>query len=357
LKGHVKVEVEEKYVPQVGEVKVQLVGKETAALPGGGRLHLGLGTCQEKIVLDESRIHAISDEQLCPGTYSYPFSIYLPGLVPPTMKFEEGSDGCSVQYMLTATLDQAQVERSLDVVGAPLSPKLYPYCFQPKIFPLKSMLFMDQGFVVIAAKVENTHVGKGCEIEFSYACRDQSKKDVQRVEIQVIEQIQWRTRYKQHSRDVLLAHFPSVSLSGLEKEMVGKPWTDGGRPDEVDSLMSAEMHADLAAQRNLLKLKLPANARDSYTGKLVKISHHLSITLVMDEKSKSNPSISIPIKVFDPPMEQVAIHSSPKPKHKVFEEVATTVWPEDKVEVEHPEMDATSSCSSIKEELVTAEKE
>jgi Arrestin (or S-antigen), C-terminal domain len=348
----------------VGELQVDLVGKEMAVVPphgvmGGIRT---LASCaavvstapcsskkKEAVVFEEHRVlHDFAVRPFTGGCATYTFSIYLPGTLPPSMDFEDmdGVGGsCSVQYRLTAIIAGAQqppekrqsaatewsnalkTEHTLRIVGETLSTKKYPYILQPTCYPLKQSL-LNSGHIIAAARVENTHVGKGTSFDFSLACRNKSHQNIQRIDIDVLEEIQWRTAVASAStsfvgrnndagqqnlytmsRTVTLGSYKNLLLDGLQTESLewgGDPSTGSvSEPPKVDVLTMAEMHNCLLSQRNMVNLRLPSTSRDSYTGKLIKVSHYLQITLVVKEKSGYDPVIKIPLKVFDPPIEGI----------------------------------------------------
>ena len=304
-----------------------------------------------------STLEIADEQQQC----SYPFSIYLPGTLPPSMDFDdtEGGGCCSVQYQLTARLvgggggtrssgnQVLHAEHPLSVVGATLSPKKYPYLFQPKIFPLKPSLGLLHrgGYLILAARVENTHVGKGHDLHLSLSCRNRSDHYVQSVDVHLLECIHWSTSaggsgrnlaaaggghgdHKTHnSKTITLSSYTGLVLDGLQNESQDKSAADQHDkqpPQQVDPLVYAEMHNDLLSEGSTVSIRLPDQARDTYKGKLIQVAHFLRISLTVKNRKASDPTVDIPITVCDPPIEMHSVHP-PIPSRKI-ETIATTRW-------------------------------
>jgi hypothetical protein len=275
---------------QIGDgINIELEGKESIHIPSAalhGCLTWPCNTANEYIVFHEDRvIHEFGNTVIEPGIYSYVFTFYLPGSLPPSMRYEEPDRcmGCSVNYVLKARVgENFKAERKIKVVGATFSTKAYPHMLQPTCFSLSSWWLLDHGYLVLGARMENSHVGKGTTLNASLTSRNKSRIDIERVEVEVIEHIEWKSSNSQlkQRRSITVVDKPNVVLPGLIKEKEEGPTYHAGghKQASVDGLMYAQMHGDLTAKRNLLKLAIPFSARDSYSGKLIKVSHCLKIT-------------------------------------------------------------------------------
>lgn len=388
LKGHVEIETKER-VPiissdgQQEQVIVELVGKETVC-------SLSHNTQSEQVVFEERSIHKIimdDKDFLDPGiVHEFPFSLYLPGTIPPSILYKDKVhlEGCSVKYNLMAQFASSTYAQELSIVGAPLSNKAYPAQVGPTVLPLakpaSSSSWMptalltnaDSGSIILAAKVGNTHIGKGQALKFSIAVRNRSRNvDIESIQATIVERIDWdigggdKNVAKKRCDSTCLA---SVNCAGIptlhfKKQNDASASSPSKTAVQVDDVLSSEMHGEMASPRNMLELKIPLNARDSYAGKLIQVSHHLVITAIMatttapSSTDAAAPSchVEIPIKVFDPPVESHS-HSlsatsatlDSKAVHR-----ATTVWPNDTVVVPthlNQSRDSSCSCLSIHEE-------
>jgi len=389
-------------LPQIcsGELHVDLVGRESACVSSGGVVstlcnlatHCSSMSKKEILIFEEhnlvhnfAKIPSEKSNERC----SYPFTIYLPGTLPPSMDYDDTQGGgcCSIYYQLTARLvneKQEQksaaspsdetgtasktdgtlnlhAEHTLCVVGATPSTKKYPVTFQPKIYPVKPSLGVlgRGGYIIVAARVENTHVAKGDDLHLSLSCRNRSDHYIQSVDVHLLETIHWNTSTSgcssnidlssqsasghktNNSKTVNLASYTGLVLDGLQNGSQDKPHSDshdqGPHEEQVDPLVNAEMHNDLMSERNTVSIRLPSQARDSYKGKLVQVAHFLRITFAVKNKA-SDPHVDIPIRVCDPHIEMHAAHP-PIPSRKI-ETIATTKW------VEGPDAVATSTRAS-----------
>jgi hypothetical protein len=409
LKGHVEIETKER-VPSSGkEVIVELVGKETVC-------SLSHNTQNENVVFEERSVHnVIMDKDLLePGVvHEFPFSMYLPGNIPPSMLYKDKVhlEGCSVKYTLTAQFDASTKVQEITIVGAPLSSKVYPAQVGPTVLPLlakptasslswiphaltnhSSNNHVGWGSIVLAAKVGNAHIGKGQALKFSVAVRNRSSiASVETIQATIVERIDWditgdekKVSKSKRCESTCLASVnceAGIPTLHYKKQRNDAPSTSPASSTStsktdvpVDDVLSSEMHGEMTSPRNTLELKVPLNARDSYAGKLLQVSHHLVITAIMatttapsaggsstsapaaarENNANNQPSchVEIPIKIFDPPVES---HSHVATTTAVG--LATTVWPQETIvpthHLSHRSSDSCSSCASINEEPMT----
>jgi hypothetical protein len=102
--------------------------------------------------------------------------------------------------------------QELSIVGAPLSSKSYPAQVGPTVLPLlahkpaalpsswlssssNNHASSDGGLgssIILAAKVGNTHIGKGQALKFSVAVRNRSSNvDIESIVATIVERIDW----------------------------------------------------------------------------------------------------------------------------------------------------------------------
>ncbi|EEC42539.1 predicted protein [Phaeodactylum tricornutum CCAP 1055/1] len=355
LKGTVLMEVHETLQKPPGSIEVKLVGKEMANDRKKG-FHLPLGSNRrEKEIFGESRVLQIISDKFEGGSFSYPFSIYLPASIPPSMVWGDKKMGCKIKYILHASIDGFRsVERELRVVGPPLSSQKHPFFLQPTVFPLKSKLKVSQGYVILAVKLEDSHLGKGGNANVSLSCRNKSSLSIEKAQLRLTERIEYATRQGTRKKKKVLGKMPDVSLSGLVKHTTGRASPMQHEPEGVDGLDYVEMQGDLSFRHNTVRLPVPFKARCSYKGDLINISHQIEVTLLMKGKTQV-PKVRIPVKIFDPPVLETVVHS---PSQAKIDEVATTMWPRDDPTCVHSGADSTSSCGtpSIQEELTAKER-
>jgi len=405
LKGHVHATVNKAILCDKGkELTVSIKGKEiTSFLPKHSEGNLLTSSIEkikkkakttphsppqryEHIVYDEKSIVGdlaanSCDNVVAPGTYSFPFSFYMPGHVPPSMHYEdkEGSS-CSVRYTLNVdgcTSTFRPYSTVLTVMGKPLSCKKYPCLISPTCFPVKSHTHTDDHgfFVALGAKVENKHVANGKKVVVSLACRNKSPSDIERIDVHLMEDIEWKAQPSEpgsktdgpHRLETLkLDSWSDVCLPSLKKEVEMDTSSSEKLGGDIVEATKANIVSDLKAASSshthtVLQLQVPMRAFDSYCGTLLRIAHYLRVDAVMADDHGFGRrtihglrhSIVIPLEVFGSPIEQMT------PKVLSVEkkaEVETTNWPDDKEflhEVKahhHAHTDSQFSYTSINED-------
>lgn len=334
---------------EASELYVSLIGKEeTVSVKNKGMRRVE--SRGEKVVLDEERlIHEFDKKPLEPGTYNSRFSIYLPGYLPQSMHYEGAKGGCSVTYILTVELGTEKIASVITMVGKSVSTKQYPCLVTPTTIPIKGVM-RDAGALVVGAKLENKHVAKGGKFRLSLAARNKSREAIERVDVQLVEEIEWSTKEYQSRELVKLDTWMEVDLQGLDNEGESTASVISSKHDEMllGSIRN-ELMTELATGHSVLQHGIPLRAFDSYQGTLMSVSHYLKINFITRTRRNRYPCLKVPLEVFDPPMETVIQLIPSKDK---LEEVVTTVWPQDDkvlVRPHHHHSDTDVSYSSINE--------
>ena len=184
------------------------------------------------------------------------------------------------------------------------------------------------GCISIGACVANAHVGKGETIQLKIASRNDSMITIKYVKVKLIELVQYSAEDIQRTVKVTLYEKDNIELPTICKErrksraeikrLVRKrrhkhqqQRGNGGYGDDDMSTMSTyqSMYHELVsndnntsnhgnadeATSNHISIDVPDYARDSYSGKLVSISHYLKITFCTNSFTADNPSTKIPI--------------------------------------------------------------
>lgn len=331
MKGTVVLSVVHEDLSLNGSIHISLVGKEqTWTTP------TLLTTCRghetEEIIFEEEHVvHEFHKEQAsCQRTQSFPFSIFLPGSLAPSMYLEDDHQrGCAVSYELTAWYgsEVVSVSRQVQIVGPTLSTKTYPYHLSPTR--------VGRNFL-LAAKLENTHVAKGGKMEVSLAFRNRSfSVELKQLNVELVEEIQWKTPTQRHSYTHVLSELHNVPLPSIHAA--------------YDDEAGLEMEEDLCcAQKSQIEVHIPGTARDSYHGtKLVQVKHALCVRMMSTDHNTEY--MMIPVAVCDPPI----LHRR-TPSKESRNNGMMTVWPGDvSPPLSHEPSDLSSehSCPRIVEEL------
>jgi hypothetical protein len=296
----------------------------------------------ESILLTESSVHHPShgDEFIV-----YPFSVFLPAALPPTMEHVDQRDGsyCAVSYRLTATasislirdedetdstirMQTVRASRFLYVIGETLSTMHYPFSTYPSSYPIKHGV-LHRGHIIMAVHAENTHVSKGSCVCFALAMTNKSHCDIDFVEVTLIERVRhgrtdaednWchgkgkdRWYLKDHST-VLRSHVDWLPEGKYGEHHSG---VASFRFKEVMPAITEfyKLEELMHAERNQIRVHVPAKARTSYSGKLINVEHVVEIKVtVKDTPIHCHPTLTIPVTIFDRPLKSTCM------KHNVM---------------------------------------
>lgn len=320
IKGTVTLETKhESLLCKNGSISISLIGKEqTWTTPSILDACLGRENDQAVLFEEEQVLHEFYKQEEEPNFTTFPFSIFLPGSLAPSMYLEDGPRGCSVSYELTAWCGtHVSVSRPVHIIGPTLSTKTHPYHLAP--FQLSS----EKDFL-LAIQMENTHVAKGRSLEVALSFRNRSSStivELKQFNVQVMESIHWKTRTsQQHSYTHILSEQRNVTLPSIH-----------ALPEDMDDeSMQLEMEYDLSSpnRESHISIPIPSTARDSYPGtKRIQVTHALCIRMVT---LTTNPEVThhdIPLVLCDPPLH----HHRHTASKESLKEIMTTVWPGDVV--------------------------
>ena len=292
-------------------------------------------------------VHDLTKTRLNPGELSLPFALDLPPYLPSSSmhKLGVGDVGFRIQYKLTARMGGYSRSLPVAIAAAALEGTRAPFVMQPTTQPVFSTNGSTMGSITVAATVHNIILPKGGKISFSVSCRNDSLVNIQRVEVKIVELLNWglNEKYsKTRAHKVNLACIDNLELTGLEKDSVKKSKVvDANYPTMEEQIKKySEMHEDLASGSNVVEMEIPMRSRDSYSGMLVDIRHYLKIKFVTGTFG-SQPFIKIPLKIGLP-------NEIPKMSGVALAELASSTL----LEIEHDRN--VSGCSGTSRELPLA---
>jgi hypothetical protein len=321
---------------------VQVVGEESTTIVP----LLGSAVNAKHVVFDETIVaHTFAIDSFLPSTTGiYPFSLFLPANAPPSMHHEENGSSCKVQYFVIAKLGKLSIEsRRLTVVGRPVSCKHYPCRVEPTCLPLKTMAgVVDHGCLVLAAKIDNRHVAKGRKANLGVSCRNKSKESIERFDVQILEQIWWRAGKATRESTVKLDCYCDVDIPGLKPCMQSDPTGTYHRGHhssssvddyKIERALADEMNEELQSKLHEFPVQIPSRAFDSYSGTLLRVTHLVKVLAPTKQHGHSDPphvpNISVPVEVFEPPLEPKSMRERSVSSEKIVHEIANTIWPKD----------------------------
>jgi len=393
LKGFVTLEIHDEDIvlrEDDNTLTVELVGREvTVGMPPkkGHPAHVHVVD-----IFHDSSVRRIMEHTKLNAhcQYRFPFSIYTPGSIPPTMEYKDrkqqqknkgessnsssSSPGCRIEYQLTASFHSYTTERKIHMVGQPVSNKAHPATVEPSVAPVltKSIKWRNMlstkhrhrkledpkeehhhGCLIWAARIKDTHVGKGQEASFSFALRNASSYEVQKLSARLVEKVSWKTstgngagETHTHATELEYILMPNLAFLKHQHATVSKHQS---QLVQLDHVLAQEMHEELALHENTIQVPIPTKCRDSYKGKFIQVSHYLFIearTAQVGNQNGKDPNhtavltLELPLKICGPPTVDNRHHHLQHNMGGDFEfrnpadvaEIVMTKWPTDEDE-------------------------
>ena len=258
LTGTLLVQVHKK---MNGETIVLIVkGKETSSVRLGKQTrYASRDFFQAKLVLHDleqsSKVNA--------GSYSFPFSIALPGSLPSS--FCAGSRGssnsCSIQYKCVASVGRATAHETFCVASMPIMDRKVPCFVEPKTQEITSMGLLSKGSVTFGARVDGTHIGKGQELVLSVACRNNTTVDIEHVCVKIVERTTWRVNANwEQSRKKELVGMTELNLPGLVTRRKRKQEIQHDKragPEAIRQSNFQQIYDELSSGRSSIRIRIP----------------------------------------------------------------------------------------------------
>ena len=255
------------------------------------------------------------------GTYKLPFEFVLPVSLPSSTQFPNfngKSFSGRIQYILVADIGgKLCTQRSFVVVSAPLIPNTVPCISQPTTTELKQAKILRKGSLTVTTCIENTRVGKGEQLKISVACRNSSTVDIERVQVKLVELIEYKAQGENTTLKVPLRSIDDINLPGLDRTRMSRELVQSGNSNSIlrRSLQSFQSSSrdididtgsihrqllqDLLSGQNQFTVHVPISARDTYSGCLIKISHYIKIKFITGS-FVDNPFFKLPIVLGTP---------------------------------------------------------
>jgi hypothetical protein len=215
--------------------------------------------------------------------------------------------------------DGSLAERTFIVASAPLPDERVPVLIKPASYNINTLRVIRRGLLSFGASIDNAHIGREDSLVISLACRNNAAMDVARVLVRLVESYYWlvdgkRCTPKAHER--ILVEMKDISLPGMIKEKrssLNGFATVFRQPATFAQSYYKEIREDLESHQNTIRLSVPQDARDSYTGHLLVVSHHIAVSL-HTRGMADNLSIQIPLRIGFPsiPSARMVYPASPE---------------------------------------------
>jgi hypothetical protein len=327
LTGKVIVDVKKRMRGE--RVMLTIFGKEKVVIHPGGKHKRRFKSERLLFTVSLPLREYPSNEMIQPGRHTFPFSVQLPASLPSSTEYGSSKSGLRIQYKTIGSIGKLQTKRFFSMQSAPLPLEKVPVIVRPTSFKLNSMGIFKKGTCTIGASVEDSQVGRGNVLRIHLACSNDSTETIRRVELKLVEAQQWKTFPVEFQRSalVVLKEMKKIDLPGLDKDKkkrqeVRRSISD---PSSQETTYSTIFEA-LASRDNLVQLKVPTHAHDSYSGQLIKIWHYLEIR-VMTGPMANNPVVTVPIRIGSPPQVRSIVQDA-IPMHASSSGQYTTTRPE-----------------------------
>ena len=250
------------------------------------------------------------------AAYRFPFQVRLPADLPGSMYVGEnganlGGGHAEIAYRVAAELrgggwfGRHRTEQPIRVGSAPLPAHPVPHLVAPIPKDVKYCCCFHAGTVTMGARVENTRVGRGERVAVDFACKNQSLRGIDRVEVTVEEQARFSAggKHNRASRVIATAtvreteHWARISKREM-KELKAK---SRSHTDSEDSLLGRPrsmlqvIHEALYDSEHRTFVSIDPSSLESFQGLLLQVSHFLTIKVVTSGCCTRNPSIEVPM--------------------------------------------------------------
>jgi len=304
LKGKVIVKQNRPFA--VGShVKLIFIGKERTIIQKRNGKHKCCAPSSERIFFSFRKNISLSSGNRIrlAGHFVYPFTLDLPSNLPSSFGIRDdafSNSGAELQYALQAVIGTATAATTqlVKIEALPLPRSNNPLMMEPKSYPV-SGFFGRKGSVTTGVKVDRTLIGRGENLNLHVACSNDSTAQIERVQVKIYEQVDWKTEDKNRSRTMELLSVRDLDLPGLSKNRKGR--AEVRRSDDARRRRDIyrSIHSELLSGQSRISLPIPPNARDSYKGHLITVSHRVEITF-QTVGMANNPVTSFPIEIGPP---------------------------------------------------------
>ena len=286
-------------------MKLIFIGKERTIIQKRNGKHNGCAPASERIFFSFRKNISLSSGNRIrlAGHFVYPFALDLPFNLPSSFGIRDdafSNSGAELQYSIQAVIGTgaAAATQLVKIEALPLPRSNTPLMMEPKSYPVTGF-FGRKGSVTTGIKVDRTLIGRGENLNLHVACSNDSTAQIERVQVKIFEQVDWKAEDKSRSRTIELLSVRDLDLPGLSKNRKGR--AEVRRFDDARRRRNIyrRIHTELLSGQSRISLSIPPNARDSYKGHLITVSHRVEITF-QTVGMANNPVTSFPIKIGSP---------------------------------------------------------
>ena len=246
-------------------------------------------------------IATFPDGVVPPGRYEFPFQLTLSEL-PATMFFQDCDSKCEVRYSIKAYLvgiggmfaginSQTSNSRTLRILGTPREDDGSTDTgieLPPEIESVNTCCCSYRGTMTLQSEIDRGVLSPREQFSVSFRCKNDSTVSISKVEVKLYEKITWHARHRRtEGVRVLCRKFLLGDSIPELRELILVP----RRHRAYDSVFFTDDQ-----DKHIITLELPPDSRESYHGRLIEVSHFLTVTL-KTPCCTSNPEACISVTV------------------------------------------------------------
>uniref|UniRef100_A0A7S1ZE28 Arrestin C-terminal-like domain-containing protein n=1 Tax=Trieres chinensis TaxID=1514140 RepID=A0A7S1ZE28_TRICV len=236
--------------------------------------------------------------------------------MPSSMRFNQGCNSwCQIKYLVRALFvdsgsgGSVLSQRQLIVVSSPMPPDPVPFTVEPVTSQVKNVMGISKGSISFGVHVKDTRVGRGEDLEFKIACRNDTTVGIEQIQVKVKEVCECKTKISNDSAETTLVAIPNVKVQGgldKKKKKDVEESKKAGTNRQQDNFL--DLFSEITSNENIASLKIPEIVRDSYKGQLIHI-RHVMIVKIKTGRGKDDPKVEIPLHIGSPAVETVRMPS------------------------------------------------
>lgn len=262
---------------------------------------------------------AVNDVQ-AGSQFRFPFQVQLPPDLPSSMSTSRNGGYCMINYKFKAHVsNHHKVEQLFNVMSAPLSMQPVPNLIPPIVKNVEICGCFNRGSITMGARVANTRIGRGETAIIDFACKNQSRQRITKVEVDVKQEVHWSAgAHREYYKDVISyrlfnrterwGEMTKDEVKAMQQSSKDKTQTYRDRTQQTLQMI----HTAIFDGDNRVLLNIPADrAFQTYYGSLIQISHRMKIKINMDGSCMSNPTIKLPLQIGTPTSYGAQIASQP----------------------------------------------
>lgn len=252
-----------------------------------------------KFLDQEFTLKTFSGGKVYPGTYRYPFTLKLPTGLPSSVHedVQSGQSLCKICYHLKLDLREKLVfdpnttykaKSELEVRTSPRNiTSGVPVHIPPETSLVTYCGCIKRGSVTLGCTVDSNMFDGGQVAKIGYNVKNESALKFKKVNASLHETISFSSLGRTaafHGKvcdvDADMSKLKGISPIDLKASIVEAFGPDTSSSKDVEYVMNMEVDP---------------YARDSYEGKLIKVSHHIEVVVILDTSCIANPLAHMPI--------------------------------------------------------------